>query len=59
MTTLSELAAVVSDVAHHNPDAKIVRNDVGNIAFLTEDGEPLGWVDLIEPSWAYFEWDPA
>jgi hypothetical protein len=52
--TLAELAdgyeglpAKMRDVAIRFPGARVVRNQVGNLAILSADGEYVGWIDVL------------
>lgn len=40
------LSAKIPEVMHRHPNARVVRNDVGNLAIYDPDGFYLGYIDL-------------
>ena len=54
MSTLLELAdryerlpGLLRRVAEQYPGARVVRNDVGNLAVVTADGTYIGYIDVL------------
>jgi len=44
----------LTDLDTKHPDAKIVRNSIGNLVFLKPDGSEWGFIDVQHGSWTYF-----
>ena len=41
------LPALLDHVAEQYPGARVVRNEVGNLAVLTRDGTYIGYIDVL------------
>jgi len=46
----ADLAAAAAEVVRRHPEARLVRNRVGNLAVMV-DGHMVGWLDLTEGSY--------
>jgi hypothetical protein len=57
MATLRQVADGIAEIAARHPDAEVIRNDVGNVCFLTQTGELWGYVNVRTGEWAYFDLD--
>lgn len=56
--TPQALAAALAVVVERTPTARLVKNQVGNLSILDEDGTYIGYVDLHEGE-TWYRGDPA
>jgi hypothetical protein len=59
MMNAAQFVAVANAVQQHWPDAKLVKNSIGNLLVFVDD-EDVGYVDLFDGSasgWDGWDWD--
>lgn len=48
MMELEQMERCIAEIREREPRAKLIKNNVGNLAILNESGLYLGWIEIYE-----------